>query len=244
MRIPRIHLPAPLAVGMTVSLTDNGFNHVVQVLRLKPGAPLILFNGEGGEFSATLDRVERRGAAATIEAFSTREAETPLRVRLVQGISKGERMDYTLQKAVELGVSAILPLLTERSVVNLPRDRLDKRLLHWRGVVSGACEQCGRNRLPPVLEPLEFRTWLGDSPISGLGLALDPLATQGLRELARPAAALTLLIGPEGGLSTAEIALAEAAGFSGIRLGPRVLRTETAAVAALAALQALWGDLG
>jgi 16S rRNA (uracil1498-N3)-methyltransferase len=244
MRVPRLHLPLPLSPGATVPVSGNAFHHVVQVLRLKPGARLILFNGEGGEFQASLTRVAPRSATARVEAFLSRETESSLTVLLAQGIAKGERMDYVLQKAVELGVSTILPLLTERSVVNLPGHRLEKRLHHWRGVVISACEQCGRNCLPTILEPLPVRTWLASYRHAGLALLLDPLAKRGLRELSQPDSAISLLIGPEGGLSSTELTLAQAAGFIGIRLGPRVMRTETAGVAALAALQALWGDMG
>jgi 16S rRNA (uracil1498-N3)-methyltransferase len=153
-------------------------------------------------------------------------------------------MDYILQKAVELGVGIIQPLLTERSVVNLQGQRLENRLLHWRGVMIGACEQCGRNRLPALLEPQPLNSWLAAHDSQGLNLLLDPSANQGLTELSRPGRPITLLTGPEGGFSTAETALSKSAGFIGIRLGPRVMRTETAALAALAALQTLWGDLG
>ena len=242
MRVPRIYLPVPLATDLSVPLAGGAYHHVVQVLRLKPGAPLVLFNGSGGEFRAVLEIVERRSASARIESFIPTDSESPLKVLLVQGISKGERMDFTLQKAVELGVSAIQPVLTERSVVNLRG--LEQRLLHWRGVVISACEQCGRNFLPPVLEPLNLTVWLPGYRDPGMRLLLDPSAEQGLCELPRPESSITVLIGPEGGLSPAEIGLARALGFIGIRLGPRVMRTETAALAALAALQALWGDLG
>lgn len=225
-------------------MSDAAFNHVVRVLRLKPGAPLILFNGAGGEFRATLKSVERREALAQVDDFVAKEVESSLEIILAQGISKGERMDYTLQKAVELGVYIIVPLFTERSMVNLSRERLGNRLRHWQGVVIGACEQSGRNRLPVVLEPLALPTWLQDEHKPGLSLVLDPSAEQGLTDLVSPYRLVTLLIGPEGGLSPEEIALAMVAGFTGVQLGPRVMRTETAGIAALAALQVLWGDLG
>jgi 16S rRNA (uracil1498-N3)-methyltransferase len=178
-----------------------------------------------------------------VEAFVARETESPLKVLLAQGIAKGERMDYTLQKAVELGVNGILPVLTERSVVNLKGERLARRLQHWRGIVAGACEQSGRNCLPTVLEPIQLHAWLDSCPRQNFGLVLDPSAEQGLGTLMRPVGVVTLLIGPEGGLSPEEIAMSAAAGFTGIGLGPRIMRTETASVAALAALQVLWGDL-
>jgi 16S rRNA (uracil1498-N3)-methyltransferase len=255
MRIPRLYLPTPLATGMIAPLSDNAFNHAVRVLRLKPGAALALFNGEGGSFAATLQEVGKREAWAQVTEFLPGETESPLPVTLAQGVSRGEKMDYTLQKAVELGVAAIQPLFTERGGVDLTGERLTRKVEHWRSVVIGACEQCGRNRLPALQEPRLLIEWLTSSTDSlpprrgelgwGRGtrrLLLDPIAQQGLRGLEPPTGPVTLLIGPEGGLSPTEIAQAQAIGFTGVRLGPRVLRTETAGVAALAALQALWGD--
>ncbi len=242
MRIPRIYLPLPLTVGATVRLDDNAFNHAVRVLRLKPGAALILFNGAGGAFSATLADVGKREAWAQVTKFMPGEVESPLQVLLAQSVSRGDKMDYTLQKAVELGVAAIQPLFTERGGVDLNGERLQRKIEHWRGIVIGACEQCGRNRLPELREPLTLHHWLAQSVESGLRLLLDPAAERGLRGLEPPAGPVTLLIGPEGGLSRVEIAQAVLAGFNGVRLGPRILRTETAGLAALAAMQALWGD--
>jgi 16S rRNA (uracil1498-N3)-methyltransferase len=203
-----------------------------------------LFNGEGGEFSATLDNIEKRQATAQIEAFVARDVESCLHITLIQAVSKGERMDYTLQKAVELGVNRIVPVFSKYSVVNLSGERRQKRLDHWQGVIISACEQCGRNRIPAVVEPLELTDWLAGKPADeGLNIMLDPAAECTLKTLKDTSAGkVALLIGPEGGLSEDEIALAQQAGFTGIILGPRVLRTETAGVAALAALQMLWGD--
>ncbi len=243
MATPRIYLPVSLHPNHCVLLQESALHHI-RVLRLKSGAPLILFNGEGGEYLAVLETVERRQARVRVQTFQSRELESSLQITLIQGISKGERMDYTLQKAVELGVQQIQPLLTARSVVNLNAERQQKRLQHWRGVVIGACEQCGRNRLPSVLAPLTFASWLTICRDQASGLLLDPTATQGLRNLSALSHTINLLIGPEGGLTDAEISQATAAGFVPIRLGPRILRTETAGVAAIAALQTLWGDLG
>ncbi|MCB1776714.1 MAG: 16S rRNA (uracil(1498)-N(3))-methyltransferase [Candidatus Competibacteraceae bacterium] len=242
MRIPRFYLSAPLATGMTARLSGSAFGHAVRVLRLKPGAPLTLFNGAGGAFAATLQEVGKREAWVQVREALPGEVESPLRVTLAQGVSRGEKMDYTLQKAVELGVAAIQPLFTERSGVDLTGERLARKVEHWRSIVIGACEQCGRNRLPALQEPRSLTDWLAQPMETGLHLLLNPLAKQSLRSLEPPTDPVTLLIGAEGGLSPAEINQTQAAGFTGVRLGPRVLRTETAGVAALAALQALWGD--
>jgi 16S rRNA (uracil1498-N3)-methyltransferase len=245
VRLSRIYVSEPLAEGETVRLEATAFNHVARVLRLKAGAELILFNGEGGEFRAVLEKVERRIAMVRVGVFQAREVESPLNVVLAQGISKGERMDYTVQKSVELGVNVIQPLFTERGVVQLHGERLQARLRHWRGVVAGACEQSGRNRLPTVLNPLGLKTWLAmDCFKAGTALVLDPTARLDLKSLASHRCPVTLLIGPEGGLSPDEIDRAEAVGFDRLRLGPRVMRTETAGLAVVAVLQALWGDLG
>jgi 16S rRNA (uracil1498-N3)-methyltransferase len=238
-------VPGNLSVGDLVQLDAAMCNHVVRVLRLGAGSPLVFFNGAGGEFSAVLEQVERRGGGtARVEGFSPREAESPLSVVLAQGIPKGERMDYVVQKAVELGVSAIQPLFTERSIVHLQGSRLSARLRHWHGIVTSACEQSGRNRVPDFLAPRYLDAWLGGIAPFGEKLVLDPGAEAGLSAMVRPAMPVTLLIGPEGGLSDAEIDRAQAHGFGRLRLGPRVMRTETAGLAMLAALQVLWGDLG
>lgn len=242
MRVPRFYLRMPLMVGATVALDDNAFNHAVKVLRLKPGAALILFDGEGGAFAATLAEVGKRDAWARVNEALSGDAESPLRVVLAQGVSRGDKMDYTLQKAVELGVAAVQPLVTERGGIDLSGERLARKVRHWRGIIIGACEQCGRNRLPELREPLPLLEWLRRPVEFGLPLLLDPMAERGLRGLEPPERAVTLLSGAEGGLSPAEIAQSRAAGFVGVRLGPRVLRTETAGIAALAAVQTLWGD--
>lgn len=242
MRVPRFYLPVPLTVGAHASLEGGAFNHAVRVLRLKPGAPLILFDGEGGAYTATLGEISGREASVEVMEALPAPVEPALPIVLAQGISRGEKMDHTVQKAVELGVSIFQPLFTERGGVRLNDERLTRKVQHWRGIVIGACEQCGRNRLPELREPLTLATWLAMPMAPGSRLLLDPLAEHSLRSLDPPSEALTLLIGPEGGLSPEELAQARTAGFVGVRLGPRVLRTETAGMAALAAVQALWGD--
>ncbi len=243
MRIPRFYLPIPLVSGTTVALSTDTAHHVTRVLRLQVGATVGLFNGQGGECQATLHSITKSQVYAHVLTHNPREAESPLQVTLVQGISRGERMDYTLQKAVELGVTRIVPLFSERCEVRLQGERLDKRIQHWQGVVISACEQCGRNRVPLVSAATTLQHWLPTAN-TGLRLVLDPLAPHGLAQYTKPDDGnITLLIGPEGGLSDVEINEAQHAGFTGIRLGPRIFRTETAGLAMLAALQTMWGDL-
>ena len=243
MHIPRIYLANPLTANSDVILPENAFHRVIRVLRLKPGGHLILFNGEGGEFHAILKHMDRHTATVRVEKYVEREAESSLKITLAQSIAKGVRMDYSLQKATELGADRILPLITQRSVVRLSKDQLGKRLLHWQRVVISACEQCGRNRIPTILRPINYRDWLHLRGKEEIALLLNPDADKNLTQLSPPTDSITLLIGPEGGLTSEEITLAKTAGFIDIRLGPRILRTETAGVAALAALQTLWGDL-
>lgn len=241
MRSPRIYHPQPLVGLSCVELEDAAARHVARVLRLGIGNPLTLFDGSGGEYPALITAVEKRRVEVELGAHSDHECESPLQVTLAQGISKGERMDYTIQKAVELGISRIVPISTERSVVALKGEREEKRLAHWQGVIVSACEQCGRNTLPQLLPVHSLPSWL-DIPVEGNGLLLDHRAENSLSTL-QLTSTMTLLIGPEGGLSEAEQERAIAAGYQGLRLGPRVLRTETAALTALAALQSRWGDL-
>lgn len=238
---PRLFIPQPLSAGMEFDLPADACNHL-RVLRVQAGQPLVLFDGHGGEYAAELLLLERRQARVRIEAHAPREAESPLNITLIQGISKGERMDFTIQKSVELGVSAILPVFSERSVVQLNDDRLQKRRQHWQNVAIAACEQCGRNTIPEILPPQVLRQAWPTLPKAQQYLVLDPNGERRLREL--PAAStLSLLAGPEGGLTEAEIAAAAEHGFMRLSLGPRILRTETAGLAAIAGLQALHGDL-
>jgi len=242
MRVPRIYHEGTLHPHTELELSENAGNHVARVLRLREQAPLIIFNGNGGEYPAHIVAVEKRRVTVSLQAFVSREVESPLRITLAQGISRGERMDYTLQKAVELGIHRIAPLLTEHCVVELKGERLEKRMEHWRGVIIGACEQCGRNRLPELLPVMTLHEWLKQEG-EGKHLLLDHRAEGGIHNL-ESASSFTLLIGPEGGLSPEEQLNALTSGYQGIRLGPRVLRTETASLVALAALQARFGDIG
>lgn len=240
----RAYLDARLEPGLRLALPETTFRHLVQVLRMGQGDVLRVFDGRGNEFEARLDAVSKREAWVRLTDAIVPTVESALHLTLAQSVSKGERMDYTLQKAVELGVAAIQPLLSARSVVRLDAERSDRKLDHWQGVIVSACEQCGRATLPTLHPTLRYPDWLAQSAVpTALCLTLDPEAEHSLRDLA-PATRIVLLVGPEGGLSADERAQARAAGFKGIRLGPRVLRTETAGVAAIAAIQALWGDLG
>ncbi|MDP2110728.1 MAG: 16S rRNA (uracil(1498)-N(3))-methyltransferase [Thiobacillus sp.] len=241
MSTPRFHLDQPLAPGARFSLPPGPARHAARALRLAADDTVILFNGLGGEYSARIERVNKDEVAVSVTGFTAIERESRLRVMLAQGISSGERMDYTLQKAVELGVATIQPIAARRSVVKLTGERADKRVAHWQGVVASACEQCGRNQVPVVAPPLTLAHWLGQRQ-DGRLLFLSPLAEARLADLPSPGAMDCLVAGPEGGFDADEIAALHAAGAIPVRLGPRVLRTETAALAALAAMQTLWGD--
>jgi 16S rRNA (uracil1498-N3)-methyltransferase len=252
VRIPRIYQPIPLSPGQIIELDAQATVHLTKVLRLRVGDALVVFNGEergegscgesgeAGEYTARVSEVGRRAANIEIGEFVARSVESPLELVLLQGISRGERMDYTVQKAVELGVSRIVPVTAERTVVNLKGERQARRCDHWQSVVNSACEQSGRNRVPMVAEVTPFSTAIKEA--SGLKLVLHHRAETDLSSLPVPQGPVSLLIGPEGGLSAQEIAAAEAAGFVPLRLGPRVLRTETAALAAMSVLQWQWGD--
>lgn len=244
MRIPRIYTTQALVTGRSLELEPAPSRHLLRVLRLKPGAALLLFDGSGGEFEARLESEQGRSARVQIGVARMARSESPLRVTLAQGISRGERMDFTLQKAVELGVAEIIPLLAERSVVRLDAGQAARKQAHWQQVVVGACEQSGRVRVPAVHAPRDLREFMAKQPHNGLGLLLDPDAALSIKDLPAPERKqVVLLVGPEGGWSDAETAAAQQAGFTAVSLGPRVLRTETAALVALSLLQARWGDL-
>ncbi len=243
MRVSRLHLPGPLEPAQGTRLTGDRAHYVARVLRLKPGHELTVFDGSGGEYPATITGVTRRTVEISLGEHRSIERESPLKVTLALGISRGERMDLAVQKSVELGVHIIQPLATERCGVALSAERAARRRQHWQEVAISACEQCGRNRLAMVHPMMEFGIWLSRrAPEPGLVLAPDGEHSEA--RLTHPGAWLTLLVGPEGGLSPAELTQATAGGFQSVRLGPRVLRTETAAIAALATVQAWWGDLG
>ena len=243
MRLTRVYVDAPLATGRRVSLEGSAASHLIRVLRLKSGEALTLFNGQGGEHAATI--AEARSGRLTVEvgAASPIERESPLLLTLAQGVSRGERMDLVVQKATELGAAAIVPLFTERSVVRLSGAQAQRKLAHWRAIAVSACEQCGRNRVPQLAPPLPLTDFLKQPGDGATRLLLAPTASARIQDLPRTAGPVTVLIGPEGGLTEAEHAAALSAGFSAVRLGPRTLRTETAAIAALSVLQREFGDL-
>jgi 16S rRNA (uracil1498-N3)-methyltransferase len=238
--MPRFYCPQPLVNGSTVELPEAVAHHL-HVVRLQPGAALTLFNGEGGQYRATLVETGKRRATAVIDGHEAIEAEAPYPVTLAQGLPEGSKMDWIIEKAVELGVAAIQPLAAARSVVRLSGERLEKRQAHWHGVIVAASEQCGRNRLAQLHPMADVQPWLA----AGTGttrILLSPRATESLAGWARANApqAVTLLIGPEGGLTPHEEDAAVAAGALSLSMGPRVLRTETAGLAALAVLAGAW----
>jgi 16S rRNA (uracil1498-N3)-methyltransferase len=244
--MPRFFLDVLYAPGDVVTLPEDVARHV-QVLRLQVGDALVVFNGRGGQHDARLVEIGKRHALVEVGEFSAADADPPYRITLAQGIAGGDKMDWLIEKAVELGASRLVPLAAARSVVRLTGERAERRHAHWQGIVRASCEQCGRNRLPEVAAPVEFAAWLARMPAASahgeLRLMLSPRASVPFSELpaAPPPDDVTLLIGPEGGLTPAEEDAAGERGFLPLGLGPRVLRTETAGIAVLAALAARWG---
>jgi 16S rRNA (uracil1498-N3)-methyltransferase len=243
MRTIRIHVELPLSLGAELSLPPQAAEHVARVLRLPAGSPITLFNGDGHDYQAVTLDLGKRGVTARIESCDRVQNESPLRLTLAQAVVRGEKMDLIVQKATELGAIRIVPLFTERSEIKLDAGRTEKRLVHWRAVVASACEQSGRACLPEIVPALSLSAWLASlAGDHSLRLALLPQATQSARDLRFTNRSGLLVVGPEGGLGERDNAALIAAGFSGLQLGPRILRTETAGLAALAALQALHGD--
>jgi len=242
MRITRFYCPDLNKDNALLALPDAAHRHAVQVLRMKQGDALRLFDGRGLEFDAVLDSVSKRESSVRLLSKVIVNNESPLTITLLQGISRGERMDYALQKAVELGVTRVVPVATERCNVQLSGGRDEKRWAHWQGIMISACEQSGRSVLPELSMVMSLEDTLLENK-QGCRLVLDPMAETGFTALDKQQN-ITLLIGPEGGLSEPEIEQAQTAGFESVCFGPRILRTETATVAALAVVQTLWGDLG
>lgn len=242
MRISRFFCPDLTESDKPFFLPDAAHRHAVQVLRLKKGARISVFDGRGLEYEATLENVAKRESTVVLGEKIENQHESPLNITLLQGISRGERMDYALQKAVELGVNKIIPVITERCNVQLSNGRAEKRLAHWRGVMVSACEQSGRSVLPELSDVMSLDDVMLNNKMSNC-LVLDPLARQGFSSLEK-VQDVALLIGPEGGLSEQEIERVTEQGYQAVNFGPRILRTETATVAAIAVMQTLWGDLG
>jgi 16S rRNA (uracil1498-N3)-methyltransferase len=249
----RFYSAENLKISAIIKLSENAATHATRVLRLNVGDAIKLFHGDGFDYTCELISIKKSEVLAKVLSQQEVKNESPLNITLLQGISSGERMDYTFQKAVELGVTAIQPLSTERSVVKLSPERAQKRLEHWQNVVIAACEQCGRAKIPNVAIPMSLTAWLGASIHAGAGdasfngekivrILLNPIGAKILSTLPKTTQNIQLLIGAEGGLSQSEIDLATNHGFQSIILGPRILRTETAALTAIATMQTLWGD--
>lgn len=225
-----------------MSLSEDGANHVGRVLRMQPGQELVLFNGQGGQYAASITAVDKKTVTVQLGEFQAQEVESPLHFHLGQVISRGDKMEFTIQKSVELGVNVITPLFSSRCGVKLSGDRLEKKLHQWQKIAIAACEQCGRNRIPEIRPATSLEHWLAEQTAE-LKLNLHPRAQFSVNTLPPPNGGVRLLVGPEGGLSEQEITLAREQGFIDMLLGPRVLRTETAAMTAITALQCRFGDL-
>jgi len=255
MRLTRVYVDAPIVADKRLLLEGSAANHIARVLRLRVGDAVSVFNGDGGEFDARIETIQKDTVAVSIKEHRAVDRESPLSLTLAQGISRGERMDWVIQKATELGAARIVPVFTKRSVVRLDEKQAERKLQHWRAIAVAACEQCGRNRVPELATPVDFYELLpapgtgananpGDGgPESPLRLLLSPDGDARLADLDAVGAGITVLIGPEGGLEDAEQEAALRAGFKAVRVGPRVLRTETAAIAALTIMQQRFGDL-
>lgn len=246
MRVNRAYVDAPLAVGASLALPGAAAAHLIRVLRLGVGDACVLFNGDGHDYDARIVAADKRGAEVGIVDARVVGNESPLRIVLVQGIARGEKMDWILQKATELGVASLVPVSSERSEVRLAGERAGKRLAHWRSVVVAACEQCGRARVPDVAAPQSLSDTVASLPADARRFLLDPAADTGIADLPQVAGQgppYVLAVGPEGGWSPRDRTVLADAGFTALRLGPRILRTETAGIAAIAALQSRFGDL-
>ncbi len=242
MRLPRLYIDTPLKVGQEIVLPNESSHYLLNVLRRSKGTAITIFNGHGGEYTANLISTTKKNALLLIEEYNQIERESTLQLTLVQAISRPERMDYTIQKAVELGVQHIIPVISERSPP-LAKAKISKREQHWRKIIISAAEQCGRNRLPLLHEVSDLHHWLAKEPTKENCVVLSPTGKNRLTETIKVGQPITALIGAEGGLSKTEIHQAIQANYQEIQLGTRILRTETAAITILAICQALWGDL-
>lgn len=244
MRIPRIYHPSALMGVQQCELSEDAVNHVARVLRMTEGQQIELFDGSNHIFPATISQLSKKSVLVNLEQGQLADRESPLNIHLGQVISRGERMEFTIQKSVELGVNVITPLWSERCGVKLEGERMDKKIQQWQKIAIAACEQCGRNVVPQIRPLMKLQDWCAEND-GALKLNLHPRAQHSIRTLPSvPAQGVRLLIGSEGGLSPQEIAQTEQQGFTEVLLGPRVLRTETAALSAITALQLIFGDLG
>ncbi len=243
MRIPRIYHPEPLSPNLEIALSDDAANHVGRVLRMGPDHQLQLFDGSNQVFDARITHADKKSVRVQVLSAAEDNRESPLHLHLGQVMSRGEKMEFTIQKSIELGVNVITPLFSERCGVKLDAERLNKKIQQWQKIAIAACEQCGRNRIPEIRPALDLEDWCAE-PDEGLKLNLHPRASQSINTLPLPVQRVRLLIGPEGGLSADEIAMTAQHQFTDILLGPRVLRTETTALTAITALQVRFGDLG
>lgn len=240
--IPRFHCPFPLSPGAQVELPEQAAHHALKVLRMQAGDAVILFDGRGGEWLAEIVGAGRT-ARVVLREFNDRDSESPLDITLVQALPSGDKMDWVVEKCVELGVAAIQPVAAKRSVIRLSAERMARRVAHWNGIASAACEQCGRNRVPLVAPVLDLPQYLAKAMAQNARrLLLAPEGSTSLQALGKPMEPVVVMVGPEGGWEEGELQAAQVAGFTTVRLGPRVLRTETAGAAVLAAMQAVWGD--
>ncbi len=231
-----------LSIGSEIELSESAATHATRALRLNVGDDIVLFNGDGNDYPAQLTIVKKNEVIAKISGLIPVNNEAPISIHLAQAISSGDRMDFTIQKAVEMGVASIQPIASQRSVVKLTGDRAEKRITHWQNVVISACEQCGRATVPVVKAPLSLSQWLASIKPTDMMITLAPNAAVSLKNLPPPKTDIHLLVGAEGGLTDDEIKLSAQQGFTAVRLGKRILRTETAPLAAIAAMQTLWGD--
>jgi 16S rRNA (uracil1498-N3)-methyltransferase len=243
MRLTRVYVDTPVSAGKRVVVEGSAANHITRVLRLRSGDALTVFDGSGNEFGARIEEFRKEAVVVSVAEPRALDRESPLSLTLAQGISRGERMDWIIQKATELGASRIVPVFTKRSVVRLDEKQAERKLQHWRAIAVAACEQCGRNRIPELATPVDFFNVLPEDTSGATRILLSPTGDLRIDDLKSVAAGITVLIGPEGGLEDSEQEAALAAGFKAVRLGPRVLRTETAAIAALTIIQRYFGDL-
>ena len=244
MRLTRVYVDAPVTAGKRLVVAGSAANHIARVLRLRSGDALTVFDGSGGEFGARVEEFRKEAVVVSVEEHRSLDRESPLPLTLAQGVSRGERMDWIIQKATELGASRIVPVFTKRSVVRLDDKQAERKLQHWRAIAVSACEQCGRNRLPDLATPVDFFDVLPATFSPGeTRVLLSPTGDLRIDDLKDVGNGITVLIGPVGGLEDVELETAIAAGFKAVRMGPRVLRTETAAIAALTIIQRYFGDL-